>query len=111
MRELTDVFKALSDPNRLRILKMLGIRPLCVCEMTSILKLAPSTVSKHLSILKNARLVFDQKEDKWVNYHLNWATQQPAVRQLIPLLEEWLKDDAVIKRDAEQARVVDRNAL
>nr|MBP9123989.1 winged helix-turn-helix transcriptional regulator [Ignavibacteriaceae bacterium] len=47
MEDKTKFFKILSDPNRLRILKMLQIKPLCVCEITDVLELAPSTVSQH----------------------------------------------------------------
>ena len=54
MGRVTETFKALSDPNRTRILKMLQVRPLCVCEITELLGLATSRVSKHLSILRNA---------------------------------------------------------
>ena len=71
MRELVKVFKALSDSNRIRILKMLEVRPLCVCEITNVLQLAASTVSKHLSILRDVDLIDDEKDGKWVNYYLN----------------------------------------
>ncbi|HNO10725.1 MAG TPA: metalloregulator ArsR/SmtB family transcription factor, partial [bacterium] len=52
IQNYTESFKALSDANRLRILKMLELRTLCVCEIRAVLKLAPSTVSQHLKILK-----------------------------------------------------------
>jgi len=59
VRDLSRVFKALSDMNRVRILKMLEIRPLCVCEITEVLQLATSTVSKHLSILRDTHFIID----------------------------------------------------
>ena len=61
MRPIIKIFKALSDTNRLRILKILEIRPLCVCEIREVLQLATSTVSKHLSILREADLIVDDK--------------------------------------------------
>ena len=64
MRDVVKVFKALSDSNRVRILKMLEVRPLCVCEITRILNLATSTVSKHLSILRDVDFILDHKEGK-----------------------------------------------
>src|SRR3990170_6304756 len=64
-------FKALSDSNRLRILKILQTRPLCVCEITNVLELATSTVSQHLKILKEAGFIIEEKEGKWVNYLIN----------------------------------------
>jgi ArsR family transcriptional regulator len=54
MKNHLKVFKSLSDKNRLRIMKMLEARPMCVCEITAVLNLAPSTVSKHLSLLHEA---------------------------------------------------------
>src|SRR3990172_6435032 len=73
-KDRTKIFKALSDLNRLRILKMLQTKPLCVCEITEILQLATSTVSKHLSILKEESFIIEQKEGKWVNYLNNNST-------------------------------------
>src|SRR4030042_3343873 len=111
MRELVRSFKALSDSNRIRIIKMLEVRPLCVCEITAILNLAPSTVSKHLSILRETGFIFDQKENKWVNYHLNRASQLPHIKELLPLLYKWLPDDMKIAKDKEKARIVNREKL
>ena len=111
MKELVQTFKAFSDTNRIRILKMLEVRPLCVCEITAVLGLAVSTVSKHLSVLREAGLIFDMKEGKWVNYYLNTASQKKYVRELLPLLREWLPDDSQIVKDREQATVVNREIL
>ncbi len=111
MRELARVFKALSDTNRLRILKMLEVRPLCVCEMTEILGLAPSTVSRHLTILRDAGFIIDEKEGKWVNYRLNQSSRQDYVKALIPLLSRWLPDDETIRRDRELVNRLDRHIL
>lgn len=111
MRELTKIFKALSDSNRLRILKMLEIRALCVCEITEILQLAPSTVSKHLAILRDANLITDSKEGKWVNYALNTADRTDYVADLLPILAGWLPDDSTVETDAQKVRSVDRFKL
>ena len=71
INQTTQVFKALSDANRLRILNMIVEKPLCVCEITDILELATSTVSKHLSILRDSGLIVDEKNGKWVNYRIS----------------------------------------
>ncbi len=68
--ELVRIHKALAHPGRLRVLAMLRSGPLCVCQMTAVLKLAPSTVSAHLSELKRADLVVERKVGKWVEYRL-----------------------------------------
>ncbi len=108
MRQVTKLFKALSDPNRLRIVKMLQIRPLCVCEITDILSLAPSTVSKHLAILRDAELIIDHKEGKWVNYALNPSPDVVYVRELLPLLVRWLPDDRIVQEDARKVQTINR---
>lgn len=111
MNQLIKIFKALSDTNRVRILKMLEIRPLCVCEITTVLGLAMSTVSKHLSILRDANLIFEQKEGKWVNYYLNTATQQQYIKKFIPLIRQWLHEDHQIIKDSEKVRIVNREII
>ena len=111
MREKVKVFKALSDANRIRILKMLEIRPLCVCEITEVLQLATSTVSKHLSILRDAGLIVDEKEGKWVNYCINPEQNNTIVMTLTLLVKDWFKDDNKIKEDLRKVKIVDRNVL
>ena len=111
MKETVKIFKALSDPNRIRIVKLLEIQPLCVCEITSILGLATSTVSKHLSILKESGFIFEQKEGKWVNYHLNRATRQSTIRELLSLISKTDLDDSTIRTDQEKVRSVNRATL
>jgi DNA-binding transcriptional ArsR family regulator len=62
--------KALADESRIRILGGLQGRELCVCQIIELLSLAPSTVSKHLSILRNARLINSRKQGRWMYYRL-----------------------------------------
>jgi len=63
-------FKALADETRLRIVKLLGVREMCVCEMMVALDLTQPTASHHLGLLENAGLVKDRKEGKWVFYSI-----------------------------------------
>ena len=65
-----NITKALADENRVRILAALRSRELCVCQVIALLELAPSTVSKHLSILRNARLIASRKQGRWMYYRL-----------------------------------------
>lgn len=111
LRSLTKTYKALAEPNRLRILKMLQIRPLCVCEITEILQLATSTVSKHLYLLREAELIVDRKEGKWVNYQLNDDPDPLIAEWLFPNLARLLADDHTIRQDADRVRTVDRHQL
>jgi ArsR family transcriptional regulator len=101
-------FKALGESNRLRILKMLEIRPLCVCEITEVLQLAPSTVSKHLSILRDAGFIVDEKDGKWVNYCLSDTAEEEGIHQLQRLLSSELVNDEIVRSDAEKVRSVNR---
>jgi DNA-binding transcriptional ArsR family regulator len=66
MREVVMIAKALSDANRVRILAILEGRELCVCQVIELLDLAPSTVSKHLSILKQVHLIDGRKRGRWM---------------------------------------------
>jgi ArsR family transcriptional regulator len=68
MRDLMTVLKALADENRVRILWAVQGRELCVCQIVELLGLAPSTVSKHVSILHQARLIDGRKEGRWMFY-------------------------------------------
>lgn len=111
MKSLVKIFKALSDESRLRIIKMLQVRPLCVCEITDILGLAPSTVSKHLSILRDAGLITDDKQGKWVNYALNNPTGETYLKELLPLMKKWLESDQMVNQDAKRVAVIDRNQI
>ena len=111
INQTTQVFKALSDANRLRILNMIVEKPLCVCEITDILELATSTVSKHLSILRDSGLIVDEKVGKWVNYRINSSIDDEFIQHLHFLLRNWLKDSKDIIRDKQRARVSDRNEI
>lgn len=83
MRHLVRTTKALADENRIRILGALQGRELCVCQLIELLELAPSTVSKHLSILRNARLIESRKAGRWIYY-------RPAGRDASPRATETL---------------------
>jgi ArsR family transcriptional regulator len=109
--DLAQVLKALSEPNRLRILKMLEQRPLCVCEITEVLQLATSTVSKHLSILRAAGLIRAEQEGKWVNYYLNEMRAQESISSLVSQLTESLTSDETICMDAATVKTVDRHRI
>lgn len=97
MKSFTRLMKALSDPNRVKILKMLGRRSLCVCELQAALGVAQPTVSNHLKVLEDAGLVQSAKEGQWVNYALAPDGGEQA-RALLGLLERWLEDDPEVVR-------------
>lgn len=96
MREFIKVMKALSDPNRVKIVKLLQRRVLCVCEIQEALGLAQSTASKHLKILEEAGLINHLKEGPWVNYRPADGARNPFAASLLGNLRHWLEDDADI---------------
>ncbi len=96
MREFVRVMKALSDPNRVKMVKMLQRRVMCVCEIKEALGLAQSTASKHLRILEEAGLITYFKEGLWVNYRLADGTESPYVANLLGNLRHWLETDAEV---------------
>ena len=79
LQELSLIGQALSDPIRLRILKLLAQRELCVCELVYLLPATQSRVSQNLALLKNASLVSDRREGRWVHYSLNRAAFEQAL--------------------------------
>ncbi len=98
MFEFMNVIKALADSNRVRILCVLKGRELCVCQIIDLLGLAPSTVSKHLSILRQTRLLDDRKEGRWTYYR--WPERPDVlVRKVLKLLTDSLGDDEQIQAD------------
>lgn len=74
------VFKALADEIRLRILSLLQVREMCVCEIMIALDLTQPTASHHLGILENVELVKARKKGKWVFYSLNAAKLNESIR-------------------------------
>jgi ArsR family transcriptional regulator len=110
-RDTINVFKALSDPNRIRIVKMLEARELCVCEVREVLDLSTSTVSKHLSILRDADLILDSKDGKWVNYRLNDKSESGFVRSQLDLVKKTFFDDEQVVSDRKKLQNVDRNLI
>lgn len=87
---ICEIFKALSEPVRLRILVMLMRGELCVCDLQEVLGLPQSTISRHMSRLKLLGLVEDRRAGKWVHYRLAPAESpvQAGVVGLLPCLAE-----------------------
>lgn len=69
-RSQSRFFRALADETRLRMLGLLGVREMCVCEVMVALNLTQPTASHHLGLLENAGLVKARKEGKWVFYRV-----------------------------------------
>lgn len=103
--------KALSDPNRVKMMKILQKRPLCVCEIQHLLGIAQSTTSKHLKLLEDADLVKSFKDGLWVNYALSDGSDSPFAASMIGNLKHWLDSDSQIKELTKLLPDIDRNDI
>jgi ArsR family transcriptional regulator len=99
MQDVMDSLKALGDENRVRILLALQDGELCVCQVIELLGLAASTVSKHLSILRSARLVESRKDGRWIYYQLSKKTRFPVQAQLFQLVSKAAHDSSQASAD------------
>ncbi|MBF0228633.1 MAG: winged helix-turn-helix transcriptional regulator [Desulfamplus sp.] len=96
MKVLLKVMKAASEPIRIKILKMLEQRVMCVCEIYTVLGIAQSTASKHLKILEDAGLVTSYKDGLWVNFMLADGRQNPYASNLLGNLKHWINEEPEI---------------
>jgi ArsR family transcriptional regulator len=106
MRDLIDVLKAVADESRLRVLSALTEGELCVCQLIALLELAPSSVSKHLSILRAARLVDSRKAGRWMYYRLSKDFRSPAAGKLLALLLKDLEGTDRIAEDRKRLKAI-----
>jgi DNA-binding transcriptional ArsR family regulator len=106
MHDFMSITKALADTNRVRILMSLENRELCVCQIIELLGLAPSTVSKHLSILSQARLVECRKTGRWIFYRLPDEDVSTVACEAIRWVQETLQKDKLIKEDNNRLKAI-----
>jgi DNA-binding transcriptional ArsR family regulator len=104
MRDLIGVTKALADENRVRILAALTNGELCVCQVVELIQLAPSTVSKHLLVLKQARLIDSRKAGRWIHYRLADIDVPPVVSGAIEWIRESLSGDEKAAQDGRRLK-------
>ncbi|MDH3328514.1 MAG: metalloregulator ArsR/SmtB family transcription factor [Desulfobulbaceae bacterium] len=93
MKKFIRVMKSLSDPNRVKIIKMLEKREMCVCELTAALGLAQPTVSKHLKQLEDAAMIESRKDGPWVNYSLSQESESPYAAAMLKEIKGWLNNE------------------
>ena len=108
MKTTTKLFKALSDETRLRILKMLEARPLCVCEIQHVLKGSQPNVSHHLKTLSEAGLVESKKDGIWIDYRLPDKPASPLHAAALSLMKKSLDGEPVIRKDRTLVKSVNR---
>ena len=106
MRDLMAVLKALADENRVRALMALAPGETCVCQIVELLGLAPSTVSKHMAILKQARLVNSRKEGRWIFYRRAEEDATVEAREMTALVSRLLAEDPQQRDDVKRLRQI-----
>ena len=114
MFEFLNITKALAEENRVRILLALEGQELCVCQLIELLELAPSTVSKHMSVLRQARLVNGRKDGRWMYYRLADHSAPVAVTAALGWVKTSLAVDERIREDAKRLKEIlkiDREVL
>lgn len=99
-----EVFKALGDNNRLRIVCMLAVRELCVCEINAVLNISMSTISSHLKVLRNAGIVTSRKDGRWIIYRLD--NSDSFVEKLVKVSVDGMRGESLVAEDAEKLKVI-----
>lgn len=109
VKELENIFEALAEGNRLRILKMLEAGPACVCELEAVLKIVQSAVSEHLKILKDAGLISNRHNGFFTDYFLE--PKNNFVKKIIKNLLRQLGQDGEIKKDLQKIKKINRKNI
>ena len=106
LRDFTAITKALADETRVRVLMTLQRGELCVCQIVELAGLATSTVSKHMSILKQARLVESRKVGRWMYYRLADESEPPVVHHAIAWVMQSLAKEPRVLRDRQRIAAI-----
>lgn len=101
MERTAEILKALSDPTRLRIMSLLRHGELCVCDLMEALQIPQSTISRHLTVLKNANWVTGRRSGKWMYYRLH-TNQPPLPARIGQILGEELPALPTCREDDER---------
>lgn len=111
MKDILKVFKALSDPTRLRIMMLLFERELCVCELMFILKMEQSRISHQMRILRDADLVEDIRDERWIIYRIPETTKESFKLLFGQYLKEKIKETKESILDLENLKICLREEI
>ncbi len=109
MRHTERLLKALADKNRLRIIHLLMIKTMCVCELSFVLGITQPSVSRHLKKLLSAGIIASEQDRLWTNYYLRGDDQRFQV--LLPCLKRCFKEELAFGQDSKQLDKADRGKL
>jgi ArsR family transcriptional regulator len=111
MKDALRIFGALSDENRVRMLFALRHGELCVCQLIVLMGLSPSTVSKHLSILRDAGLLDSRKEGRWVYYRMADQSSFPIIGKKAAPIFQSLEKSTTVKADDQHLRSINKMSI
>ncbi len=109
MKELEKSLKALADKNRLRILKLLEVRKMCVCELAFVLGITQPSVSKHLKKLSAVGIIESEQDRFWTNYYLRRDNE--LLKMLLLCFKKHLNSTVIVNKDREKLKRVNRARL
>jgi len=98
MKKLEELFQALGDRTRLRLLSLMSDGEVCVCFFVEVLDEPQPKISRHLAYLRSAGLVSARREGKWANYTIT-PPEHPTTRSIFDSVMAALKDDREMQRD------------
>ena len=109
MKNLDNTLKALADINRVRILKLLEKRKMCVCELAYVLAVSQPAISKQLKKIVKAGLIDSERDGFWTNYFI--SPKNDYAKKLLKLLSVWLNDESMVRLDLKRANKANREKL
>ncbi len=111
MKSALRTLRALGDPNRMRIMKMLQSREMCVCELAEALGISQPSVSRHMRILAEADLVLSHREGVWIHYLWNPSPSDRYAASMLQALTNWLEEDPHIRALLDKAAKIKREEI
>jgi ArsR family transcriptional regulator len=111
MKDFIKVMKALSDPNRVKMVKMLQHKTMCVCEIKEALHISQPSVSKDLKLLEDAGMVEFSKDGLWANYRLSDGGSSPYAASLLGNLRHWLENQKEVQELIRRLPVIRREEI
>jgi len=106
LTETEKLFKIFADKNRLRILKLLEARTMCVCELADVLGVTQPSISRHLKKMKAAGLIGDEQDGLWTNYFLTIGSRE--AEGVMGCIKSLLKEDKAIRADRARLKRTSR---
>lgn len=106
MDKIVKIAKALSDPHRVRALAALREGELCLCHLIELFGQVPSTVSKHMSVLRDAGLVSSERRGKWTFYSLPHRNGSQIISHSLQLVFESINKSSVIHKDRKRIETI-----